>query len=188
MQDIGKSFYSFYYDPWRLSASESDLWDLTNKGCYFKVFGINEEREDVVSDEKFYQLFGTHFLFRYIKDFFKNKSKDEHPSQLFKFHILYFLSNLLKRLNNSESINYFLKEIVKNGLYICPDVDRNKELELKKLIKEISKIVDIEIRRRQRNENEETFVIRNFQRKEKSIKDLDLTINDHIDDELIINL
>ena len=61
-------------------------------------------------------------------------------------------------------------------------------MELKKLIKEISKIVDIEIRRRQRNENEETFVIRNFQRKEKSIKDLDLTINDHIDDELIINL
>ena len=91
MQDLGKAFYAFEYNPYELNASVRQLWDITDKGVYYKVFGNDGEREDVITEEKLYTMFGIYYIYEYIKKKLKDRNKEDDPSVSFKYHLLWHL-------------------------------------------------------------------------------------------------
>ena len=165
MQDIGKSYYAFFYNPYDLNASIRQLWDNSEKGLYYKVFGNDGEKVDNTTEEKLYEFFGSYYIFEYIKKKLKDKDKVNNPAVLFKYHILWAIKFLIDLKYKKEYVNRFFRNIVDDGLFINDMVGKIEEEKFGVYVEKATKHINLLIKR-ERN-NSEVFVIRNAQRSKK---------------------
>ena len=178
MQDLGKAYYAFKYNPYELNASIRQLWDVTEKGIYYKVFGNDGEREDVITDEKLYEMFGIYYIYEYIKNKFKDRNKEEDPSILFKYHILWGFKQLFYLKYKPNEVQKIFRDIVNNGLYVNENIDANKEYRLSKYLDKLIKHINLFIKREKKKT--ETFVLRNAQRNRRFAEDLKMELDELI--------
>lgn len=174
MQDLGKSYYAFTKDPHTLNASIKELWDTSPKGLYNDVFGNNGKPVDILPPSTIYNMFGSYFIYDYIKNEIKDKDKEECPAMLFKYHILWGIGTLLRIKYKEEEINKILSLLVQHGHYLNPEIAKEKHDKFKNYYNFVINTINLNIKRKKKSE--ETFVIRNSQRNK--------TFTDYIEDEL----
>jgi hypothetical protein len=178
MQDLGKSYYSFKYNPIDLNASIKKLWDVSEVGVYYKVFGCDGEMSESITENKLYEMFGIHYIYEYIKIQLKSLKKEDTPSVLFKYHILWTIKVILNLKYTPDQINIIMKKIVKEGCFVNNKVNCEMEKKFNLLYERAFRCVTICIKNAQRTEK--TFVIRNYQRKKDFIDAIDNQITGYI--------
>ena len=190
MKDLGKCYYSAFFNPHQLNESIKKLWDINSEtGLYNTVYGVADE---ILTDEKFYKLLGSYYISEYIKiklPIFKQQELDKKEiyAEKFKYHILWGIVYLLRKKYADDIVaNIIMKRMISKGSYILPQENENKErnfyIYFKKVVKAIEK--KIEEIQNDKKENDEPFVIRNYQRDSKFTNKLKLEL-DYIDkDEL----
>ena len=164
--DIGKAYYAFKFDPHKLSANNL-LWDIGNSGLYYAVFGENGVDVDVLDENKTNELFGSFYIFEYIKTKLKLLDKEEKPpSARFKYHVLWALGKLLKMKYDEDNIVKLLRAISKEGHYINKDVDSEKEEVFSQYCNKAIRVLDKTIKSAQKSAQNkgQIFVLRNAQR------------------------
>lgn len=184
--DLGKAYYAFKYEPHILNANSNLLWNTSNEGLYYWVFGDKGVELDVLKDNHVYELFGAYYIYEYIKTKLKSLNPDDNPAKLFKFHVLWALRQVLLLKYREENILTLLQEIINCGSYINEQVDLDKEKLFSSYTDKAISAVNKTIKSKQKKD--ETFVIRNAQRDKKftdEIKeDISLFIHSHELDDL----
>jgi hypothetical protein len=163
MQDLGKSYYSFFFNPYDLNGSIRRLWDTdSNNGLYYSVFGDNGENVDTITDDKLNIMFGSQYIFEYIKKKLKGMDKESHPEVLFKYHILWGIKLLLDKKYRENDLNNILSSIVKIGKYVNDKVSKTDEEKFSTVFDRVTRHINLCIK----NEKitEKIFVMRNLQR------------------------
>ncbi len=178
MKDLGKCYYSAFYEPHTLNESIKKMWDNSDSGLYNTVFGDNEQ---ILSDEQFYKLLGSYYIMEYIKlkipKYKMDENKEDIYSEKFKYHILWGIVKLLKKKYSDEEIsNTILRRMIMRGAYISQDESEEKEKLFYSYFKKVVKIIDKEIKKIQdsKKSKDEPFVIRNYQRDSKFTNILDV--------------
>ena len=161
-QDLGKAYYSFFYNPYDLNASIRRLWDTDSRGLYYLVFGEDGEPIESITQDKFIKMFGAYYIFEYIKKQMKGRNKNLEPVVLFKHHILWGIKQLLDIRYNTDDLQSILSSIVTSGKYVNEKVSTKDEDKFNKVLKKVTKIINLCINNEKKNR--ETFVIRNLQR------------------------
>lgn len=168
MKDIGKCYYSGFYEPHTLNESIKKLWDNSENGLYNIVFGDNDQ---ILLDEKFYKLLGSYYIMEYIKlklpKYKTDENKEDIYSEKFKYHILWGIINLLQKKYSDEEIsNTILRRMILRGAYISEEENENKEKAFYTYFKKAVRIIDKEVKKIQEDKKskDEPFVIRNYQR------------------------
>lgn len=178
MQDLGKAYYAYMYNPYELNASIKNLWDVTDRGAYYKVFGNEGERENVITEEKLYSMFGIYYIYEYIKKKLKERNKEDDPAILFKYHILWGFRILLNMKYSPSEIQKILKDIVKKGFYVNDRIDASLEKKFNKYLDKLIKHTNLYIKREKKSE--ETFVLRNSQRSKRFADGLKMELEELI--------
>jgi len=163
MQDIGKAYYSYKYNPSDLNDNINLLWDISVNGKYYYVFGDEGRQVETISPKKVIEMLGVFYIYEYIKEKLKKFKKEESPSVLFKFHLLRLVGVLLnnKYPDNTKSYD-ILKQILENGIFINNKVNDEKERAFFVYVDKTRRFMDIMIN--QAKKDTPTFVIRNYQR------------------------
>ena len=131
MENIAKTYYSMFLNPPDIYLSSKKMWDITENGFYYKIFGVNGQKTNTITDEEFYKLFASYYIYSYIdikiKDKLKTLSKDEYPPYYFKYHILWGINELLNIKYTDEQIIRIFKQIVSKGYYVNAQIHETKE-------------------------------------------------------------
>jgi hypothetical protein len=178
MQDIGKAYYSFNFNPHELNGNMNSLWDISNKGLYYQVFGVNGESVDILPHERIFEMFGIYYIYDYIKDKLKIRDKGDFPSVLFKYHVLWGVGRLLQKKYKGNEILEILKLIVEKGCYVNKTTDEKKEVNFSSYVERSSRTLNYFIKIKK--EDVGAFTIRNYQRSEKFTKEISLYIEEMI--------
>ena len=151
------------------------------------VYGATDE---ILTDEKFNKLLGSYYISEYIKiklPIFKQQELDKKDiyAEKFKYHILWGIVYLLRKKYSDDKVaNIIMKRMISKGSYILPEENESKEhkfyIYFKKVVKAIEK--KIEEIQNDKKENDEPFVIRNYQRDAKFTNKLKLEL-DYVDKE-----
>lgn len=172
MQDFGKAYYSGFYGPIDLNSSVSRLWDsITDRGLYNVAFGINGEKTDVFSPSRINKMLSAYFIFQLIKNFSKQKSKEEDPSQLFKYHILWGVLRLIRDKHPFEQQEQEIyNAIVDRGAFLNSILFPDEHKKFIEYIDTVSGAINYLI---SETKEEEAFVMRNIQRSKKFFEKLE---------------
>jgi len=167
-QDLGKAYYSFYLNPYDLNASVSKLWDTEN-GYYVDVFG---KPGDVIYEPRFYQLFGSYYVFEYVKLKVKEPEAQKTIAAQFKYQILNGISTLLKLKypGNELALQKLMEGIVLDGKYVNKTVNPALEAKFSKYYESVFEKVNMLIAFEQKQSG--NFVLRNHLRSKKFVDDL----------------
>lgn len=163
-EDVGQAYYSFMENPHDLNKSIDLLWSTDSNGLYNIPFGWNGEPSDIIPQSKVIELYGIFCIFEYIKLKFKGIKKDTNPAVLFKYHILWGVSQLLKlKYDNDEQKVYAIFDgIVNTGVYVNKAVNPIKEKEFSHYIDKVIGAINYQLEYQKRIDK--TFVMRNYQR------------------------
>ncbi len=131
MENIAKTYYCMFLNPPDVYLSSKKMWDISENGHYYKIFGVNGQKVSTISDEEFYKLFASYYIYCYIDLKIKNiltaKSKEEYIPYYFKYHIIWGIYELLKIKYDDEQIIRIFKQIVNKGYYVNAQVNESKE-------------------------------------------------------------
>lgn len=151
MENVAKTYYSTFINPNDICLSSKKLWDTSDKGYYYDIFGIDGEKIDTIPDEKFYKLFGCYYIFCYINEKLKNVNKNESIAFYFKYHILWSMYNLFKvRYSEEDITNKIFKRIVEKGYYVNPNFGEPKERVFNSYYEKVQRIITSEVIRKQK--------------------------------------
>ncbi len=171
MQDVGKAAYAYKYNPYELNASIKMLWDITSNGKYYHVFGISGSKVDSLSENEITELFAVYYIFEYIKAFLKSLKKEDAPSVLFKFHLLWLVGILIQRkYSESDDRLKIYEKIVKKGIFVNSKVHTDKEKEFFTYVDKARRFIDMKVTEEMKNKG---FVMRNSQRSPSFCSTLD---------------
>lgn len=131
MENIAKTYYCMFLNPPDVYLSSKKMWDISENGHYYKIFGVNGQKVNTISDEEFYKLFASYYIYCYIdlkiKNILTTKSKEEYIPYYFKYHIIWGIYELLKIKYGDEQIIRIFKQIVNKGYYVNAQVNETKE-------------------------------------------------------------
>lgn len=151
MENIAKTYYSMFINPCDIYLSSKKLWDISETGYYYKIFGCNGEKADSITDEEFYKLFASYYIYTYIdgkiKTILTNISKEDYPPYYFKYHIIWGINKLLvAKYDNAETIRIF-KQIVDKGYFLNEKIHANKAQVFSFYYEKIIKFITTEVKR-----------------------------------------
>lgn len=151
MENIAKTYYSMFINPCDIYLSSKKLWDISETGYYYKIFGCNGEKADSITDEEFYKLFASYYIYTYIdgkiKTILTNISKEDYPPYYFKYHIIWGINKLLAtKYDNAETIRIF-KQIVDKGYFLNEKIHANKAQAFSFYYEKIIKFITTEVKR-----------------------------------------
>ncbi len=119
MQDLGKCYYSWIRDPTTLNASIKELWDVSDKGLYYQVFGEKGHPTKTFKASRIYEMLAVYYIYEFIKGALRGSDKIATPAILFKFHILWGVGLLLRRKYPAEKDrDEIIKMIATKGAYV----------------------------------------------------------------------
>lgn len=151
MENIAKTYYSTFINPNDICLSSKKLWDISDKGYYYDIFGMDGEKIDNISEEKFYKLFGCYYIFCYINEKLKKVNKNESVVFYFKYHLLWGMYNLFKvKYSEEDIVNKIFKRIVEKGYYVNPHFGESKERVFNAYYEKIQRIITSEVVRKQK--------------------------------------
>lgn len=131
MENIAKTYYCMFLNPPDVYLSSKKMWDISENGHYYKIFGVNGQKVNTISDEEFYKLFASYYIYCYIdlkiKNILTTTSKEEYIPYYFKYHIIWGIYELLKIKYSDEQIIRIFKQIVNKGYYVNAQVNESKE-------------------------------------------------------------
>lgn len=131
MENVAKTYYSMFKNPCEVCLSSKRLWDISDTGLYYQIFGFNGEKTDFINDEEFYKLFASNYIYAYIdsniKEELKTIDKSDYLPYYFKYHILWGINKLLHIKYQENEINRIFKRMVNKGTYLNPNVSASKE-------------------------------------------------------------
>lgn len=133
MENIAKTYYCMFINPPDVYLSSKKMWDISENGHYYRIFGVNGQKVNTISDEEFYKLFASYYIYSYIdlkiKDILKEKEKEKekYAPYYFKYHIIWGIYELLKVKYDNEQIIRIFKQIVNKGYYVNSQINKAKE-------------------------------------------------------------
>lgn len=131
MENVAKTYYCMFLNPPDVYLSSKKMWDISENGHYYKIFGVNGQKVNTISDEEFYKLFASYYIYCYIdlkiKNILTTKSKEEYIPYYFKYHVIWGIYELLKIKYDDEQIIRIFKQIVNKGYYVNAQVNESKE-------------------------------------------------------------
>jgi hypothetical protein len=175
MADLGKSYYSYMFNPYELNGNSQKLWDISASGFYNKVFEINGENDDIIDMDKLTDMLGAYYIFEYTKIKLKGMDKEKHPAVLFKYHIIWGIKIILEIKYSTEEIHNILKGIVNSGKFVNPKIDSESEKKFALIFDKVLRNINHCIKRIQSKESG-VFVVRNYQRKKDFADEIKLQI------------
>jgi len=151
MENIAKTYYSMFINPCDIYLSSKKLWDISESGYYYKIFGNNGEKVDSITDEEFYKLFASYYIYTYIDQKIKNAilniNKEDYPPYYFKYHIIWGIYRLLRiKYENIDVIRIF-KQIVDKGYFVNSSIHANKAQAFEFYYEKIIKFITTEVKR-----------------------------------------
>lgn len=161
MQDLGKAYYSFFYNPYDLNSSISRLWDTGKNGLYYTVFGENGESITTITNYQFEKMLAAEYIFEYVKKKLKGLNKETSPVILFKYHILWGIKQLLDKKYNEKELSTIYSLVVSSGKYVNENISQSDEGKFRQIFDRVVKHIELCINN---EKNKEFFVIRNLQR------------------------
>lgn len=162
MQDLGKIFYSSFFDPVELNAAVSRLWDDSPRGLYYSAFGIEGERVAYMPPSRVYSMLAAYFIHSLVKARCKGLDKKKHPHQLFKLHICFGIVELIRLKHpfsgTSESI---FEQMIESGLCLNSDLHPSSCKKFERYYDTVADSIDFLVTEM---EDSGTIVMRNLQR------------------------
>lgn len=166
MENIAKTYYSMFLTPCDIYLNSKKLWDISTNGFYYKIFGINEEKVDSITDEEFYKLFASYYIYNYvdrkIKEVIKTTPKEDYIPYYFKYHILWGINKLMRIKYSEEQLGRIFKQMVDKGYYLNEKIHLNKEISFNNYYEKVQKFIISEVRRIKNHPDSEDVGIRSL--------------------------
>jgi hypothetical protein len=125
------------------------MWDTSENGHYYDIFGVNGQKVNTISDEEFYKLFASYYIYSYIdikiKNILKIKSKEEYVPYYFKYHIIWGMYELLKIKYDEEQMIRIFKQIVNKGFYVNAQINESKEKAFNVYFEKITRFINTKV-------------------------------------------
>jgi len=162
MQELGKVFYSSFYDPVELNAAVGRLWDETAKGLYYLAFGLEGERVAYLPQSRVHKMLASYFIYQYVKSKSKGLEKKKHPHQLFKLHICYGIVQLISLKHPFEGmVEKIYEQIIDSGLCLNQEIHPGSYKKFERYYDTVADSIDFLVTEMEENG---TIVMRNLQR------------------------
>lgn len=186
MENIAKTYYCMFINPPDVYLSSKKMWDISENGHYYKIFGINGQKVNTISDEEFYKLFASYYIYCYIDMKIKNilvtKNKEEYAPYYFKYHIIWGINELLKLKYSNEEIIRIFKQIVNKGYYVNASINESKEQAFNVYFDKIQRFINSKVD--EAKEDAENVAYRSLLTGEKFIKSLKRRITEERPEDL----
>ncbi len=152
MENIAKTYYSMFVNPSDIYLSSKKLWDISENGYYYKIFGNHGEKVDSITDEEFYKLFGSYYIYTYVDMKIKNilmdyDNKEDYPPFYFKYHIVWGINKLLNIKYDKYQLTRIFKQIVDKGYFLNEQIHSNKAQAFILYFEKIVKFINTEVKR-----------------------------------------
>ncbi len=174
MENIAKTYYCMFINPPDVYLSSKKMWDISENGHYYKIFGVNGQKVNTISDEEFYKLFASYYIYCYIdmkiKSILMTKNKEEYAPYYFKYHIIWGINELLKLKYSNEEIIRIFKQIVNKGYYVNASINESKEQSFNVYFDKIQKFINSKVD--EAKEDAENVAYRSLLTGEKFLKSL----------------
>jgi hypothetical protein len=149
MENIAKTYYCMFLNPPDVYLSSKKMWDTSENGHYYDIFGVNGQKVNTISDEEFYKLFASYYIYSYIdikiKNILKIKSKEEYVPYYFKYHIIWGMYELLKIKYDEEQMIRIFKQIVNKGFYVNAQINESKEKAFNVYFEKITRFINTKV-------------------------------------------
>lgn len=174
MENIAKTYYCMFINPPDVYLSSKKMWDISENGHYYKIFGVNGQKVNTISDEEFYKLFASYYIYCYIdmkiKSILMTKNKEEYAPYYFKYHIIWGINELLKLKYSNEEIIRIFKQIVNKGYYVNASINESKEQSFNVYFDKIQRFINSKVD--EAKEDAENVAYRSLLTGEKFLKSL----------------
>lgn len=174
MENIAKTYYCMFINPPDVYLSSKKMWDISENGHYYKIFGVNGQKVNTISDEEFYKLFASYYIYCYIdmkiKSILMTKNKEEYVPYYFKYHIIWGINELLKLKYSNEEIIRIFKQIVNKGYYVNASINESKEQSFNVYFDKIQRFINSKVD--EAKEDAENVAYRSLLTGEKFLKSL----------------
>ncbi len=174
MENIAKTYYCMFINPPDVYLSSKKMWDISENGHYYKIFGDNGQKVNTISDEEFYKLFASYYIYCYIdmkiKSILTTKNKEEYAPYYFKYHIIWGINELLKLKYSNEEIIRIFKQIVNKGYYVNASINEGKEQSFNVYFDKIQRFINSKVD--EAKEDAENVAYRSLLTGEKFLKSL----------------
>ncbi|CDC21278.1 aIPR protein [Clostridium sp. CAG:306] len=186
MENIAKTYYCMFVNPPDVYLSSKKMWDTSENGHYYKIFGVNGQKVNTISDEEFYKLFASYYIYCYIDTKIKNilaeKNKEEYAPYYFKYHIIWGINELLKLKYNNEEIIRIFKQIVNKGYYVNAKINESKEQTFNVYFDKIQRFINSKVE--EAKEDTENVAYRSLLTGNKFLKSLERRIKEERPEDL----
>ncbi len=188
MENIAKTYYSMFVNPYDIYLNSRKLWDISPTGFYYKVFGMNEEKIDSITDQEFYKLFASYYIFNYIdkniKGVIKTTPKEDYIPYYFKYHILWGVNKLMSIKYSEDQLSRIFKQMVDKGYYLNEKVHQNKEKSFNSYFEKVERFVISEVRRIKNQQQAGDVAMRSLITSKEFLNNLAIRIEEILPSEL----